>query len=353
MTADEVEGRLHEAFERARSSANGQLAEADYVIGGARIRVRTVGRDLARLFDDAFFHLQSAAGSAEAPDLRVDVWDTSASGVSNPVPAGSYDGVAHVVDDGRLTVCDEDRHVVFERGATLTWLDRRRRRVLACRGGVDSLPLIERTKPFTPLLSVYLRDRDVHTVHASLVATQRGAALVVGGSGVGKSTCALFCVDAGFSYLGDDYVAVEPARDGGFTGYSLYATSRVSHDRPDRLPSFALDAIPGRPPAEPKALLLLRHVPGAALLASAAVRVVLFPRVAGIATTRVRPAGKAEAFRLLVANSFLFRVPTMDRRRAEVLADLVDRAPAYHVDLGLDLKDIAVRVRDILDGGGG
>jgi hypothetical protein len=349
MTAGEAQQRLQDAFDLARQSASAQLAEREYVIGGVRTRFRIVGRTLARSLDEAFFHLQAAPECSEDPDLCVDVWDVSATGVPNPVATRCDGDVARVVDDGMFTTSDEDRYVVFERGEALTWLDRRSRRLLACRGGAESLPLIERAKPFTPLLSICLRDRDVHTVHAALVATERGGALVAGGSGVGKSTCALVCLEAGFSYLGDDYVAFELARNGGVTGYSLYASSRICQDRPERLPSFALDAIPGRPPAEAKALLLLKHVPGAELLGSAPLRVLLLPRVAGISTTRVRRAGKAEAFRALIASSFLIRVPSLDRRGVEVLSALVDRVPAYHLDLGDDLKEIPVRVRDVLD----
>jgi hypothetical protein len=349
MTACEAQQVLQDAFALARESGPAQLAEQDYVIGGVRTRLRIVGRDLAHTVDDAFFHLQSTLDCAQPPDLCVDMWDSSASGVPNPLATRSYGTVARVVDAGILTTSDEDRHVAFERGQALTWLDRRTRRVLACRGGAESLPLIERAKPLTPLLSICLRDRDVHTVHAALVATERGGALVAGGSGVGKTTCALLCLEAGFGYLGDDCVAFALTPDGDVTGYSLYASSRICANPPERFASFAVRAIPGRPPAEPKALVLLRHWPDAELLGSVPLRVVLLPRVGGTSTTRVRCAGKSEVFRTLIASSFLMG---LDRRGAEVLAALVDRVPGYHLDLGHDPKEIPLRVREVLDEAG-
>lgn len=349
MIVGEAYRGLQDAFERARESGFAKLVEEDYVIGGARARLRVIGKDLAQIFDDSFFHLRPESGAAATPDLCVDVWDTHASGIPNPLASRGHGDVTRAVDDGVLTRADDDRHLVFERGDGLTWLDRYARRMLACRAAADSLTLVERTKPLSPLLSVFLRDRGVHTVHAALVATERGGALVAGRSGAGKSTCALLCLEAGFAYLGDDHVAVERTAHDTFTGYSLFASSRIGRERPERVPSIARSAIPGRSPAEPKALLLLRHVPGATLRARVPLRVLLLPRVAGASTTRVRPAGKAEAFRALVAGSFLIAAPSLDREGAEFLAALAERLPAYHLELGDDLAAIPRRVGEVLD----
>lgn len=349
MTVAEAWRRLQGAFDRARASAVAELVEKDYVIGGARTRLRVVGKDLAEHFEDSFFHLRSGSRADEVPDLRVDAWDATVSGIPNPLAGQRCGDVASTVDGGVLTRGEDDRHLVFERGETLTWLDRHTRRVLACRHRPEALPLIELAKPLSPLLPVFLRDRDVHTVHGALVATERGGALVAGPSGAGKSTCALLCVEAGFDYLGDDCVAIDRTACGAFTGHSLFASSRISRDRPDYVPSLARGAIPGRPPAEPKALLLLRHVAGAKLGISVPVRVLLLPRVARTSTTGVRPAGKAETFRVLAGSSFPISAPRLDRKGVEFFAALAERLPAYHLELGEELAEIPRRVREVLE----
>ena len=86
--------------------------------------------------------------------------------------------------------------------------------------------------------------------------------LVAGGGGACKTTCAILCVEAGFAYLGDDLVAVEQTPGGGFTGHSVYGSSRIAPDGLERFGRLAGHAVPGRPPAEPKALVLLSRVPG-------------------------------------------------------------------------------------------
>jgi hypothetical protein len=231
----------------------------------------------------------------------------------------------------------------------LSWLDRRTGRIVACWGGTGTLPLVERAKPFAPLLPIGLGDRDVHAVHGALVATQGSGVLMAGGSGVGKTTSALLCLAAGFAYLGDDLVGLGANPDRTFTGYSLYGSTRVVPDDLHRWPWLAVHALPGRPPAEPKSLAFVGHISGAELLSSVPLRAILLPRIVGTSMTSVRRAGKAEGFRALTVSSFLTGVPGPSPRGIDTLAALVDRIPVYHLDLGDDLKEIPTRVREALD----
>jgi hypothetical protein len=63
----------------------------------------------------------------------------------------------------------------------------------------------------------------------------------------------------------------------------------------------------------------------------------------------VRPAGKAETFRVLAGSSFPISAPRLDRNGVEFFAALAERLPAYHLELGDELAEIPRRVRGVLE----
>lgn len=73
-------------------------------------------------------------------------------------------------------------------------------------------------------------------VHAAVVARERGAVLVVGGSGRGKSTTAVAALASGWELCGDDLAVVE--RDG--EGWAVTAVRR-----PVAVPVEVLEGLPG------------------------------------------------------------------------------------------------------------
>src|SRR5205807_649323 len=73
----------------------------------------------------------------------------------------------------------------------------------------DRLPAWECASPLRHVLHWWLADHGLQQVHAGSVGTERGAVLVVGRGGRGKSTTTLAALGQGLKYVGDDYVAVE------------------------------------------------------------------------------------------------------------------------------------------------
>lgn len=109
---------------------------------------------------------------------------------------------------------------------SLLWLDRKRRIALYHVPSAAHLPLTEQGSPLLLLWGAWLADFGVHLVHAAAVSGRRGAALLLGPGGAGKSSAALACLGAGrLRYLGDDYCLVrsEPQPE----VLSLYASGKV------------------------------------------------------------------------------------------------------------------------------
>jgi hypothetical protein len=108
-------------------------------------------------------------------------------------------------------------------------------------------------------LNAIARESTVHVLlHGACVAGPRaGGVLLIGGSGVGKSTLAAACVDAGLAYLSDEVVAID-ARTGLVAPYA----KPLSLDGERLVPASALGCVASTAVA-PVALVFPRYRPGA------------------------------------------------------------------------------------------
>ena len=78
--------------------------------------------------------------------------------------------------------------------------------------------------PVTDWHEVFLPNDGEATSVGALVARDDRGVLLAGDSGTGKSTAALCCLEAGWTYLGHDWVGIGRAADGGIIGHSLYSS---------------------------------------------------------------------------------------------------------------------------------
>ena len=187
-------------------------------------------------------------------------------------------------------------------------------------------------------------------MHAGFIERENDGIVLGGPGGSGKSTTSLVCMRAGWSYLADDYVALERDEAGGFMGYGLYNSAHLEPQQLLRFPSLVPGAIHGRLAREDKSLVLLSEITGAALSGRAKVRVVALPRVVNSERTTVRRASKGEAL-LRLAPSSLLLLPYSGLGHAgfQALSELVEAVPAYWLELGRDLEQLPAAVGGLLD----
>ena len=69
-----------------------------------------------------------------------------------------------------------------------------------------SLPYWVMASPLRTLFHWWMENNGCQLLHAAAVGTENGAVLITGKGGVGKSTAALSCLQAGLFYIADDYV---------------------------------------------------------------------------------------------------------------------------------------------------
>ena len=67
---------------------------------------------------------------------------------------------------------------------------------------------------FHPVIAHLLAHQRRYVLHAAAIANDRGAVLVFGGSGAGKSTTAMAALRAGWQVMGDDVIVLAPGESG-------------------------------------------------------------------------------------------------------------------------------------------
>ncbi len=337
---------MRAAFDQARRAHPAALHETFYRFGGQLVRLRAVGPALAAAVDRPFAHL-AAAGDNLVPRLTIDLWDGAATAVPPP-PDGPAAERAWRVAGGAATTFARGRVFRYQHGAGVTWLDRHSRHMVGWRAAATSLPIHERSKPLPLLLSIWYHDRDIHVVHAALVARDGQGLLIGGRSGSGKTTAALAALLGGFDYLGDDQSGLEVRPDGSFIGHSLFSGARITTDHLERFPGLRPYAISGD--ARPdKALLFIPEIRPDRCAAHAAIRAIAVPTLGNGPRTEVRHARKSEALCRLAPTS-LFTPFGPGAGGFGALSRLVDAVPSYWLELGTDPSDIARAIAAILGG---
>lgn len=340
--------RVAAAFDSAWRAASAESCAAIYGFAGATARLRIVGQSLARHVHPAIAHLR-VDDATSTPTLTIDLWDETVSGVRGLGGSEHHaDGRSWRIGDGVFAASPDGRLVSHQLRSAVVWLDRHTQRIAGWYADGEDVSLHQRGKPLQVLLALWASDRGLQAVHAALVARRGSGALIPGSSGSGKSTAALSCLRAGYTYLGDDWIGVSEATDGSVRGHGLYNSTFLEPHHATRFPHLSPHLIAPRDASEIKSLLLLTDVFSAQLGSAATIRAIALPRIVDGASGRVRPAAKRDALLVLIPSSIFEMHPRSGRAGVDRLAWLVEQVPAYWLEIGRDLSEIPRRIDEIL-----
>jgi hypothetical protein len=335
-----------QAFEQVWRRGAG--AEGRYVLAGRAARLRVLGAELTRQVEAPFAHLRTPE-SPGPPDLTIDLWDVDEIGHHGTAPAtGGLPDRTWALDDGTLAVSSDMSLVSHATRTGVVFLDRVERRIVGWVSAAHQLPLYDRARPLQILLAVCAADGDVHAVHGAFVAREGRGVLLIGDSGAGKSTAALCCLEAGMTYLGDDWIGVGRSGDGAIMAHSLYSSVSLEPAQVACFPRLQSVAVPPRNGTDLKSLILLADVFPPLIGRTAAVCALALPRVVDTADTRIRPATKRDALMTMVRSAICSMRPRGGRAAMEVFMRLAQERPAFWLDVGRDLHQIPQRIDEIL-----
>jgi hypothetical protein len=327
---------MRDSFARAWATSPDQRWESFCSFAGGLARLRVAGRGLARPMAQAFAHL-SVEGDISAADLAIDLWDERETAVACPYDREPVENrllnTTSYVEFGLILGELSDRFIGSQRPGVITWLDRSERHLIGLVTRHDQLSLYDRGKPLHFPLLLWHQDRSNEILHGALVSTNGQGVLLAGKGGAGKSTVALACLEAGFDYVGDDYIALEDCGEG-FAGHALYSATWLTADHLRHFPRLLPHALYPENPSQEKTLVLLAEVcPAGRLLKRAPIRAVVLPRITPGPSVSIRPASKAEALFALAPTSILMR-PRTGVATLEKLARLVDAMPCWWLEFG-------------------
>jgi hypothetical protein len=332
-------------FERAVKRYPDEVHQSFYSFAGRSVRIRVVGRELARYIVRPFAHLHATDPHPLKPQLAIDLWDDNKTELRQP-PGPEYEDLPWSESTVQST---GDRFLAQRLPHTFSCLDRQASHIVAAVAWHDRIFIYERAKPLARLLLTWHNDRDVQIIHTALVARDGKGILLVGKSGSGKSTSSLACIAAGFDYLSEDYVGLEECADGSFLGHSLYNSVFVKTTHLARFEELFAYACKGRLPHEEKSVIVLSQLFPERLQKSVPIRALAFPQIGNVERTEFRPASKGEAL-LALGPSSLLQIPNrrLGKQVFGRLAELVARVPCYCLRLGRDLRSIPTCVDDLL-----
>jgi hypothetical protein len=313
--------------------------------------MRVAGQGLSTQIAQAFQHLL-VQGSRLSTELKIDLWDEGDTSVSCPIKSKPVDErllqSTSYVEFGLILGSLEDRFIGCQRPQVLTWFDRSDQHVIGCISSHDQLSLYDRGKPLHFPLLLWHSDQSTEVIHAALVAKNGGGVLLAGKGGAGKSTAALACFEAGFDYVGDDYIGLQACGNGTFVGHSVYSATWLMADHLMRFRESVPHAFYPADPSQEKTLILLSQLFPGRLLSHTPIRALMLPRVTDTPSAHTRRARRGEALFALAPSSILLRPGTGAGTLAK-LGRLAEQVPCYWLELGQDLREISRRIDEVID----
>jgi hypothetical protein len=332
--------QLEAAFWEA--AARVPVEERWFRIGGHQVLLRFAGPGLVPSISPAFAHLTAAP--AGSPELVVNLWDSTATGVAPPprpqAASGEPVGAFYFFED-------PPARGVFQPGMqAFSVVDLGADRAWYWVADPSALPYWERAAPIRQILHWWMATRGHQQVHGGAVGTPDGGVLLVGKGGSGKSTCSLVSLRSELRYAGDDYtmVSVEPRP----WVHSLFSSGKVDPANLWRVPHLELAVSNAEYLATEKAVVFVDQQFPDRPIAGFPLRAILLPKITGGPSTRALPTSRAAALTAL-APSTVFQLHTAGREALQFMADLVRHVPAYVLELGTDVSEIPGVILALLD----
>ena len=221
-------------------------------VGGMQIELAFAGEVLCPYILPAL--AQHEVQSQDEPDLRIHVWDSDSTGVDFVLPPVGRDCFTTRGDIWGMASA-RIRSAFHWIEFSVNVFDVARREGVFWVRSESCVSNWTRGSPLRTLLHWAMEASGRQLVHAAAVGTDEGALLITGRGGVGKSTTALACLEAGMHFLGDDYVVVslEPEP----RVYRLYGSAKLTAAQLRRFPDLARLVGPGDFLEDGKALIVL------------------------------------------------------------------------------------------------
>ena len=333
----------HEAALEAEARA--QVLVRHIALAGMRLELRFASASLAAQYLPALAHLAVPADTAA--DVTIHLFDTASSGVRMVDPPSRHESFTDRGDIWGLN-SRRIRSAFHWIEFSLNLLDVERRLGVYWVHSDANLPYWSKASPLRTMLHWCMELAGAQLLHAAALADSRGALLITGRGGVGKSTTALAGIVHGLRYVADDYLVVrlDPRPE----VFSLYCTAKLNPDQVARFPELAPFVTYEGLAQDEKAVL--RLVPGLEerFCRSAPLVAVATPRFRGTPETAFS-AVSLDTLERAAAFTTMSQLPHSGPQTHDYIRRLVHAVPGLVIELGTDLPGIVEAIRGVLVAG--
>lgn len=303
-----------------------------------KVTLQFVSERAAQVIGTTFRHLD--AGGPGEPDLLVRVWDPAGAGVPAPqlaLPEGST-GAAHFTGAAQCIVdLETGRIEAYDcaRGHGLLFVP-----------NIDALDPGYAAAPLRTLLHWWAMDNEWLLLHAGSVASDDGAALLVGRGGSGKSTTVLACIGSSLQIVSDDYCLYRPGAPAQV--HSLFGSNKIDERAVALMPHLA-PAFAGAP-LDPKGKGIIQahdQFAGSQRM-SAPIRAIIVPQVGTARDCSFQRISSGEALKAL-APSTVFQLAGGRINALAKMAELVRNLPCWRLSIGSDPTAAREPIREIIN----
>lgn len=309
---------------------------------GTRIALHFAGERLVPHFLPALSHLVREPEGV--PDLTLHLWDSTSTGVDMGPPPCPRD---YFTDRGDIWGMTSPRiksafhWIEF----ALNLLDLETSQGVYWVKAPDALPYWAKASPLRTLLHWWMVHNGAQLLHAAGVGTENGALLITGKGGVGKSTTALACLDAGLTYISDDYLVV--SLDPTPTVHSLYCTAKLDPAQVDRFPSLKPYLTHEGLEDDEKAVIQLVPIFQNQIAPSLPILAVANPRFGDGEETSFAPADPPGLERA-AAFTTMSQLPHSGPSTHQFIRRMISEIPGVTIELGSDVGKLPEKIRELL-----
>lgn len=331
---------------RWREALAGQsVAWSDYHLGGWVVRLHHHSPELAARFLPAFAHRALQHGHGLPIQLHIHLTDGS---TSLPLPALPWGTGAELVNGVAPGYADDAAVVVFDSWSRLLHVvDFAQGTAFFHAPVAGQIPAWEEAAPLRVILNLWALAHEGHLLHGAALGDERGALLLAGPGGSGKSTCALQWLSQGGGYLSDDYCLV--AAGASVQVHSLFCSAKVVPEDRGKYLHHGLRFSSFREDLGEKPAAILHPAFASQLIATAPLRAIVLPRLTGRSgLPELTRCEGGLAWRALALPTFS-QLAGGGRKSMEFLSRFVKRLPCYQLDLGGPPEAVPVVLRQFLD----
>ena len=313
-----------------------------YSIAGTSVCLCFAGEAMIPYMTPALEHL--SIPEISNPDMTVNVWDTESTKIEMPPPPCEW---ADFTDRGDIWGFNSKRiKTAFHWSEfSVNLMDMATDTAVYWVKTPKTFPYWVFSSPFRSIFHWWMEKHNAQLLHAAAIGTDDGAVIITGKGGVGKSTTAIRCLNAGLNYLGDDYVIVKKGPQPKV--YSLYSTAKLNMEDMPKFPSLQVFAAKPIKKNQEKAVLFLYPGLRDQIKREMPLKAILTPEIKNQENSIISPVSFWPVQRA-ISFTTMSQLPGVGSHTHDYICEFSNNLPCFKIELGSDVNGIVKQIKRLV-----